>query len=713
MSVLELAADRADSGAEEKTRTDSPLSLCLSLHWFQSHVVVLVVRLQLGQAAVVRTRASGGSHSVFSRLRGSVCGCQSVVASVYVVLTWLFRGLGRCAEGCFRSVSDSVGFCGSRVCGPTSVGGRGVVLFSSAGTGNPYWALFARLTPLLPSARGSSSRELGVGRVAVAIMAPCVLSSSESKCCELLYLSVLLPCMIHARVAGCSCCCAACVASVVARRVRAIAARLALDSLAVVLLVWKMLARQSRLRCIAWLPCVLVRISLRTNGALVVLVEALPEPACVASAVLLAAVFSLMVRVVWSWGLCILVKVLPTIALCHFWRRFFPGVLCVLVSKFLGRAGGTCVSLWLEWFASFLTPGVLLQMVVWVAMLHCGVSIALLCTGFLVGLLVQALFRCLGWRDLPHRVLMLERFGLCRLEPGCIVLYIGWLLVLVVALSVVRQALVVASVPVFPLALGAIVFGYGTLLRGWHVGSLAKPCVRVAGVLPTLHWFSIVRGIDIFHVSVTVCHVVECVTPSFCGPAFVWFLRVRLSSLLDREEGLGVKATCQVSRSPEVPTHATHGSEGLRPLAPPFFPFSSSLPFPLFSGGGGLPPAIRRYGEAGSSCGAAARSWSEEEVANRCEGPFVGWFLRSKGGCRDTSLEVTSNLSPSGSDRLAVAAVVAVYLWGSDDVLVAFLFPCRLAAGQWPRLGSGLLTLNAIGRYAAFKSEGGPMVVVT
>ncbi|MQM22737.1 hypothetical protein Taro_055794, partial [Colocasia esculenta] len=28
-------------------------------------------------------------------------------------------------------------------------------------------------------------------------------------------------------------------------------------------------------------------------------------------------------------GLCILVKVLPMTALCRFWRRFFPGVLCV------------------------------------------------------------------------------------------------------------------------------------------------------------------------------------------------------------------------------------------------------------------------------------------------------------------------------------------------------------------------------------------------
>ncbi|MQM09004.1 hypothetical protein Taro_041863 [Colocasia esculenta] len=38
----------------------------------------------------------------------------------------------KCPEHCFRYVPDSVGFCGSRVCGPTSVGGRGVVLFSFA-----------------------------------------------------------------------------------------------------------------------------------------------------------------------------------------------------------------------------------------------------------------------------------------------------------------------------------------------------------------------------------------------------------------------------------------------------------------------------------------------------------------------------------------------------------------------------------------------------
>ncbi|MQL70284.1 hypothetical protein Taro_002592 [Colocasia esculenta] len=38
--------------------------------------------------------------------------------------------------------------------------------------------------PLLPSARGSSSRELGVGRVAEAFLAPCVVSSSVKATCQ-------------------------------------------------------------------------------------------------------------------------------------------------------------------------------------------------------------------------------------------------------------------------------------------------------------------------------------------------------------------------------------------------------------------------------------------------------------------------------------------------------------------------------------------------
>ncbi|MQL99618.1 hypothetical protein Taro_032341, partial [Colocasia esculenta] len=149
-------------------------------------------------------------------------------------------------------------------------------------------------------------------------------------------LGVRLLCKVRARAAGCSCHCAASVASVVARRVRAVAARLALDSLAVVFLVWRMLAGKSSLRCIVWLPCVL-------SGALVVLVEVLPGPVCVASAVLLAAVFSLMVYVVWSLG-------------CAFWRsvpfgwglrsgEVLPGRLLALLGEVLPKAAPFCLGI--------------------------------------------------------------------------------------------------------------------------------------------------------------------------------------------------------------------------------------------------------------------------------------------------------------------------------------------------------------------------------
>ncbi|MQL77353.1 hypothetical protein Taro_009790 [Colocasia esculenta] len=106
-------------------------------------------------------RAFGGFRSVSSRFCSPVLGCQSVVAPAPVASRP-------------RGVSGVVLFVGPRPCG---------------GTGNPYWALFARLTPLLPSSRGSSSRELSVGRVAEAAVASCVVSSSVSECCELLYLS--------------------------------------------------------------------------------------------------------------------------------------------------------------------------------------------------------------------------------------------------------------------------------------------------------------------------------------------------------------------------------------------------------------------------------------------------------------------------------------------------------------------------------------------
>ncbi|MQM22909.1 hypothetical protein Taro_055968, partial [Colocasia esculenta] len=88
-------------------RLDSPLSHCLSLHWFRSHVVVSGVRPQLGQAAVLCVlcvSVAALSHP-----------CAGAERSEVAVLTHLVvHGLGRCAEHYFHFVPDFVGFCGSR-----------------------------------------------------------------------------------------------------------------------------------------------------------------------------------------------------------------------------------------------------------------------------------------------------------------------------------------------------------------------------------------------------------------------------------------------------------------------------------------------------------------------------------------------------------------------------------------------------------------------
>ncbi|MQL98389.1 hypothetical protein Taro_031097 [Colocasia esculenta] len=74
---------------------------------------------------------------------------------------------------------------------PTALAGEGLVI--------PTGLCSPGSLPLLPLGRGSSSRELGVERVVEAAVVPCAISSSESKCCELLYLSVELPCKVWVR----------------------------------------------------------------------------------------------------------------------------------------------------------------------------------------------------------------------------------------------------------------------------------------------------------------------------------------------------------------------------------------------------------------------------------------------------------------------------------------------------------------------------------
>ncbi|MQM10205.1 hypothetical protein Taro_043095 [Colocasia esculenta] len=71
------------------------------------------------------------------------------------------------------------------------------------------------------------------------------------------------------------------------------------------------------------------------------------------------------------------------------------------------------------------------------------------CAGQIVFLLV---FRC--FPTALHPVLVIEWFVLFRLEPGCIVLYFGWLLVLVRAPWVVMYFLIVSFVSRFTSLLG-------------------------------------------------------------------------------------------------------------------------------------------------------------------------------------------------------------------------------------------------------------------
>ncbi|MQL85451.1 hypothetical protein Taro_017975 [Colocasia esculenta] len=204
-SMLELGAELADSRVEGKT----------------SHVVVLGVGPQLGQAAVVcallwcsvvaLSHSSGdvrGRRQAGERRGSGRCvlllvasGCALVVVVVLSSIVPFLGASGRACgemsfshgcsvvsvrphlggrvEACFLVMPDSIGFCGNRVCVTTLVGGLGIALFS----------------------RGSSSRELDVGWVVEAAVAPCAVSSNEGECCELLYLSELR--VVFCKFSGC------------------------------------------------------------------------------------------------------------------------------------------------------------------------------------------------------------------------------------------------------------------------------------------------------------------------------------------------------------------------------------------------------------------------------------------------------------------------------------------------------------------------------
>ncbi|MQL95356.1 hypothetical protein Taro_028028 [Colocasia esculenta] len=156
---------------------------------------------------------------------------------------------------------------------------------------------------------------------------------------------------------GCSCCYVACVASVVARCVRAVVAWLALDSLVVVSPVWRTVVGKSKcgapghLRRIWGLRCAV--------GLAGAFWRVFPER-CLGgsgggspridlrffcSSAYCGILFKILCR--WVVGLCILVKVLPKIALYRFWQRFFPGVLCVYFGPPLCCSCGSKCAVWL------------------------------------------------------------------------------------------------------------------------------------------------------------------------------------------------------------------------------------------------------------------------------------------------------------------------------------------------------------------------------
>ncbi|MQL69160.1 hypothetical protein Taro_001475 [Colocasia esculenta] len=735
-------------------RPDSPLSHCLSLHWFRSHVVVLGVRPQLGQATVlcvlcvsvadlsrpcVGAEAGARLASRVCRLRVPLLATSGGGLVIVVVTAFSSQGFqvflvarastAVIARLCLVSVGviarDGTGVCGSptwwRVHGPEwfCLWALDLVEESCVCHDLGWWSwccdvLFRclvvpcyRLTPpLLPSARGSSSQELGVGRVAEAAVAPCVVNSSESECC-------------------CSCYCAACVVSVFARRVRAVAARLALDSLVVVFLVWRRLVSQSRCfvcRVALLVECCYTYLWLLSawrwlvvgsgeaevhrlvalcsgggfpelfvvvlSGALVVLVKvllgwllALFGGGCPQGCFLLfwssllslgrdemsslpvglsvlqfASALSVKALCTWPcvwllrWPACLVVhfQVFSAVLADFVCPCGSSGLLCSCARRALADGGLVSVMV-LGWLCfvgkcqsyivvfplacgrdSCVSPSSAFRLLLGVVVLHYGVVFP----GCASRERCSAVHQFSGW--LAHASIVpleLLRFSLPVWQSRCSVFWCAFgadvvvvLLMLSafrvlplwvsggespskgpVALSVVRQALVMASVSVFPLALGAIVFGCGTLLSGWHVGTRAKPCVHVAGVLSTLRWFSVMRGI-------------------VCDFQFLW-LRVRLVSLLDREEG--VKASCQVSRSPKAPACATHGLKPVRPIR-------------------GL------VGTFEKAIGWVSRS--------SLEGPWSGPMLRlgfclgsRQVGCRDTRQKVTCRLSLPGGDRLAVA----------------------------------------------------------
>ncbi|MQL82046.1 hypothetical protein Taro_014514 [Colocasia esculenta] len=429
MSVLELAAELADSGAEGKMRPVSPSSHYLALHWFRSRVGRLEVGARMASRGsgwcVLLLAASGGglvAVVVTTFPHDSLLGCQSVVALA-------------CVASRPRSVS---GVRGGSACGPSTLWRSEVVMLVVCSF--PIWFV-------------------------------CVLQ------------------------VDCSCCYVACVASVVARCVHAMVAQLAMDSLAVVFPMWRTVAGKSRrsvlgslrhlsvvvvglvladceLWCIAWLPCVLgLRYAVDLAGAFW---WVFPELCLGGSGGGPSQDHPLSFRAECAvWLGCVLVRFSQD-GSWRFWWRFSPKLLRVVfvlvslfVSKFLDCAGGTsCIPVVRVVCFISRTQYALADGGLGLGRFGqlCPFRLATLCVWLLEGLCF------VSFGALVHYVVPWVASGACDSAMCCVVC-------LFVALSVVRQALVVACVQVFPLALGASMFGCDTLLRCCH----EEVMVRLSG----------------------------------------------------------------------------------------------------------------------------------------------------------------------------------------------------------------------------------------
>ncbi|MQM09130.1 hypothetical protein Taro_041995, partial [Colocasia esculenta] len=235
--------------------------------------VVLGMGPQLGQAAMLRAFVCfcGSSVSLF---HGGEAGAR--LASI---------GRGRRVPLLAASggglVAIVVAMFSSVICCPSLHGGYSLVVPTFPWASLALDLVEAHPPPYFLQLGAPRHGSLVSDGFAKAAVAPCVVSSSGSECCELLYPSELrvvickfsgsvgddanfrvygggpggrvvivgmrLPCKIRVRaIVSCSCCCIVCMASVVTRCVRAMVARLAVDSLAVIFLMWRMVAGKSR-----------------------------------------------------------------------------------------------------------------------------------------------------------------------------------------------------------------------------------------------------------------------------------------------------------------------------------------------------------------------------------------------------------------------------------------------------------------------------------